>query len=231
MVSVQVIYHASLPHGNSGAARVIVAARDRPAPHLDFGQREDIRPRQLYSHIAPHSVHGKCRIRAGAGKVNPDLGQIQPSAGVKSSTGHCVLIVLPGGLQGWTVTGSNSEQWVLPCPNPTIVCKMTPVSTQSAPTTAPLSTQNDNKDTCNSEVLSIGMLTQVEQENLLVIRSEPYIGSVLGHAGPMSVVTIVGGPACAGGAVWWEVNVASLNLTGWAAEANLRACSKEDGCT
>lgn len=75
------------------------------------------------------------------------------------------------------------------------------------------------------------MLTQVEQDNLLVIRSEPYIGPVIGHAGPASSVTIIDGPACAGGVLWWEVNVAALNLSGWAIEVNLRSCSKEDGCT
>lgn len=179
------------------------------------------------------------RVRVSAGKANAYLGQIQPGASVKLVDGPlCVdgfswwlVEAVEGGMRGWTVTGSKSEQWVLPCPNPTVVCKMTPVSTPSSPTTAPLSTPNDNQGTCISEVLSIGMLTQVEQENLLVIRSEPYIGSVLGHAGPLSAVTIVDGPACVGDTIWWKVNVASLNLSGWTAEANLRACSKENGCT
>lgn len=179
------------------------------------------------------------RVRASAGKANAYLGQIQPGAGVKLIDGPlCVdgfswwlVEAVEGGMRGWTVTGSKSEQWVLPCPNPTVVCKVTPVSTPSSPTTARLSTQNDNQGTCISDVLSIGMLTQVEQENLLVIRSEPYIGSVLGHAGPLSAVTIVDGPACVGDTIWWKVNVASLNLSGWTAEANLRACSKENGCT
>lgn len=179
------------------------------------------------------------RVRAGAGKANAYLGQIQPGAGVKIIDGPLcadgfawwLVEAVEDDLQGWTVTGSKSEQWILPCPNPTVVCKMTPVITQATPTTVPPSAQNNDQNTCNSATLSIGMLTQVEQENLLVIRSEPYIGSVLGHAGPMSAVAIVGGPACAGGAVWWKVNVASLNLGGWAIEANLRACSKEDDCT
>lgn len=179
------------------------------------------------------------RIRSGAGKINPYLGQIQPSASIKVIDGPLcadgfswwLVEAVEGGLRGWSATDSNSEQWILPCPNPTVVCKTTPAISQAALTTDPSSTQNNNKDTCNSETLSIGMLTQVEQENLLVIRSEPYIGSVLGHAGPMSVVKIIDGPDCAGGAVWWEVNVAALNLTGWVIEANLRACSKEDGCT
>lgn len=179
------------------------------------------------------------RLRAGAGKAYTYFGQIQPGAGVKIIGGPLcadgfswwLVESVEGGLRGWTVAGSDSEQWVLPCPNPIVACRRTAVISQATLTTVPSSTQNNNEDTCNSDKFSIGMLTQVEQGNLLVIRSEPYIGSVLGHAGPTSAVTIVGGPACAGDAVWWKVNVATPSLTGWAAEANLRACLKEDGCT
>lgn len=179
------------------------------------------------------------RVRAGAGKANAYLGQIQPGAGVKIIGGPlCVdgfswwlVEAVEGDLQGWTATGSNSAQWVLPCPNPTVPCKMAPVISPATQTIVPSSTQNNNKDSCHSETLSIGMLTQVEQDNLLVVRSEPYVGSVIGYAGPMSAVRIVDGPACVGGAVWWEVNIPSLNLTGWATEANLQPCTKEDDCT
>jgi len=135
------------------------------------------------------------------------------------------------GLRGWTVAGSNSEQWVIPCPNPTVACEKTLVIPPITLTTTPSSTQDNNHDTCNSDKFAIGMFAQVEQDNLLVIRSEPYIGSLLGHVGPMSTIKIIDGPDCAGGAVWWEVNIATLSLTGWATEANLRACSKEDNCT
>jgi hypothetical protein len=179
------------------------------------------------------------RVRAGAGKANAYLGQIQPGAGVRIIDGPLcadgfswwLVEAVEGRLRGWTVEGRKSEQWVVPCPNPTVACKKTPVIPQVTQAADPSSTQDNYHDTCTSEQFSIGMITQVEQENLLVIRSEPYIGSVLGHAGPMSVVQVTDGPSCAGGVLWWKVNVASLNLNGWAAEANLRACSKKDGCT
>ena len=179
------------------------------------------------------------RVRAGAGKTNAYLGQIQPGAGVKIIDGPlCVdgfswwlVETVESDLRGWTVGGSESEQWVLPCPNPTVVCKMLPTIRQTTPTAAHSSTQGNNDSICTPNRIFIGMPAQVQEDNLLVIRSEPYIGSVIGYAGPMSAVTIVDGPTCAGGVVWWEVNAPSLNLTGWAIEANLRPCTKEDDCT
>ena len=59
-----------------------------------------------------------------------------------------------------------------------------------------------NKDQmCKSDKLAVGILAQVEQDSLLVIRSEPNIGDVVGRAGPQSVVNIVDDPACAGDVV------------------------------
>lgn len=179
------------------------------------------------------------RVRAGAGRATPHLGQIQPGAGVKIIEGPVCADGLSwwlvesaeDGLRGWTVGGRESEQWIMPCPNPSVACKMTALISQGIPTAVPSSTQNNNRDACASEQFSIGVITQVEQDDLLVIRSEPYTGSVIGHAGPASSVSIINGPACAGGALWWEVNVTSLNLRGWATEANLRPCTKEDDCT
>ena len=80
---------------------------------------------------------------------------------------------------------------------------------------------------CKSDKLAVGILAQVEQDSLLVIRSEANTGDVVGRAGPLSVVNIVDGPACADGAVWWKVNIVALNLSGWATEINLYACSIE----
>jgi hypothetical protein len=87
------------------------------------------------------------------------------------------------------------------------------------------------KDGCNSYEFAIGASAQVAEDNLLVVRSEPYTGSVIGHAGPLSKAKIVDGPTCVGNTVWWKVNLATHDLTGWAAEANLRACAKENDCT
>jgi hypothetical protein len=178
------------------------------------------------------------RVRASAGKANAYLGQIQPGVGVQIIDGPlCVdgfswwlVETVESDLRGWTVAGSKSDQWVLPCPNSAVACKMSPVIQQATPTTTHSPTPGTNDHTCTSNRIFIGMPTQVKEDNLLVVRSEPYTGSIIGHAGPTSAVTIVDGPACAGGAVWWEVNVPSLNLAGWVTEANLQPCTKEDDC-
>ena len=54
---------------------------------------------------------------------------------------------------------------------------------------------------CKSDRLAVGILSQVKQDSLLVVRSELNTGDVVGRAGPLSIVNIVDGPACAGGAV------------------------------
>jgi hypothetical protein len=94
----------------------------------------------------------------------------------------------------------------------------------------PSSKFKDKDSKCKSDKLTVGILAQVEQGSLLVIRSEPNTGDVVGRAGPLSVVNIVDGPDCAGDAMWWKVDIAALNLSGWATENNLYPCSKEDGC-
>ena len=81
---------------------------------------------------------------------------------------------------------------------------------------------------CKSVKLAIDILAQVEQDGLLVIRSEPSTGDLVGRAGPLSVVNIVDGPTCASGAVWLKVNITALNLSGWATENSLYACSKDE---
>ena len=74
------------------------------------------------------------------------------------------------------------------------------------------------------------MFAQVGHDSLLVVRSEPYTGEVNGHAGPRSIVRVVDGPICAGGAVWWKLNVFDLDLVGWATENDLYACPKDSEC-
>jgi hypothetical protein len=87
-----------------------------------------------------------------------------------------------------------------------------------------------NQNNCNSNKLSPGILAQVGQDGLLVIRSEPIVGGIVGRAGPLSVAKILDGPACEGGVVWWKVNVLNADLRGWAAENDLIACPKDSEC-
>lgn len=112
-----------------------------------------------------------------------------------------------------------------------MACNKKPAPTPFSPatSTSSLKDKDKNKDNkCKSDKLAVGILAQVEQDSLLVIRSEPNTGEVVGRAGPLSVVNIVDGPACAGSAVWWKMNIATLNISGWATEINLYVCSKED---
>ncbi len=114
-----------------------------------------------------------------------------------------------------------------------MACNKKPTPTPSSPAASTSSSKDKdkNKDNkCKSDKLAVGILAQVEQDSLLVIRLEPNTGDVVGRAGPLSVVNIVDGPACAGGVAWWRVNITALHLSGWATENNLYACSKEDGC-
>ena len=115
-----------------------------------------------------------------------------------------------------------------------MACNKKPEPTLSSPAASISSSKDEDKNKdkkCKSDKLGVGILAQVEQDGLLVIRSEPNIGDVVGRAGPLSVLNIVDGPSCAGGVVWWKVNIAAPNLSGWATENNLYACSKEDGCS
>jgi hypothetical protein len=138
-----------------------------------------------------------------------------------------------GRLRGWTAEGRKSKQWLAPCPDQTVACNIKPAPTPSlsAASASSLNDTDKNKDSnCKSDKLAVGVLAQVEQDSLLVIRSEPNTGDVVGRAGPLSVINIVAGPSCEGGAVWFKVSITALNLSGWASENNLYACSKEDRC-
>jgi hypothetical protein len=112
-----------------------------------------------------------------------------------------------------------------------VACSKRPTPIPSSPAASPSSSNDRSKDSnCKSHKLTIGILAQVEQDSLLVVRSEPDTGDIIGRIGPLSVVNIVDGPDCTGGAVWWKLNFAILNLSGWTTENNLYACSKEDRC-
>jgi len=177
------------------------------------------------------------RIRSGASRATSYLGQIEPGNGVRVLDGPLcadgsswwLVESAQDGLQGWTAEGKGSEQWIIPCPDRTAACNKKPAPTPSSPA-ASTSSPKDKDNRCKSDKLVVGILAQVEQDSLLVIRSEPNAGEVVGRAGPLSVVNIVDGPACAGGAAWFKVNSTALNLSGWATENDLYACSKEEGC-
>ncbi len=178
------------------------------------------------------------RIRSGAGLSNTYLGQIEPGNGLKIIDGPIcadgfswwLIESLHGGLQGWTVEGKNLEQWIVPCPHQSVACSQTLDSISSGVGSKNDKSKDKNEDVCNSNKLAVGMFAQVGQDSLLVIRSEPDIGKVNGHAGPTSIVKVVDGPICAEGAVWWKLNVFDLGLVGWAAENDLYACPKDSEC-
>lgn len=181
------------------------------------------------------------RIHSSAGKRNSFLGQVEPGGGVRVIEGPVcadgfswwLVESTQDGLRGWTAEGRGQEQWVIPCPDRTRACEKKPVPDPSSQeTSTPVSgaeEQNKNNQ-CWSDILSVGILARVDQDSLLVIRSKPNAGSVIGRAGPLSVVNIIDGPSCTGSTVWFKVNVSTLNLSGWATENNLDACSKENDC-
>lgn len=174
------------------------------------------------------------RIRSGPGKAYLYLGQIEPGDGIRILDGpQCadgfswwLVESTKDELRGWTAQEGEKEQWIIPCPDQIVTC------TQKSPPT--LATSNDrdtiNNNQCKSEKLSLGILAHVKQDSLLVIRSEPNTGYVIGRAGPMSEINIIGGPICLDGAVWWRVKIATSNLSGWTMENGLYICSQEDEC-
>lgn len=129
-----------------------------------------------------------------------------------------------GGLRGWTAEGRESEQWVTQCPNQTVACNKKPAPTPSSSAASTSSSKDKDKNKgnkCKSDKLAVGILAQVKQDSLLVIRLESNTSDVVGRAGPLSVVNIVDGPVCAGGAIWFKVSIATLNISGWTTENNL----------
>ena len=86
------------------------------------------------------------------------------------------------------------------------------------------------ENTCKSDKLTIGMLAHVAQDSLLVLRAEPSVGAIIGHAGPMSIVNVLEGASCVGGTIWWKVHALDLGLVGWATENYLEPCPKNGQC-
>lgn len=181
------------------------------------------------------------RLRAGAGKAYAYLGQIQPGDGLRILDGPlCAdgfawwyVETFNRAFKGWTMEGRASELWIIPCPDQTIPCSKKPAPTLSTSNTFLTATQTEDKqkNSCRSDKLAVGMLAQVEQDSLLILRLAPNSNTVIGRMGPLSVINVVDGPACTGSTVWWQVKSTALNISGWATENNLHACSKEDQCT
>jgi hypothetical protein len=178
------------------------------------------------------------RIRSGADKASPYLGQLEPGTGLKVIDGPvCAdsyawwrVESSDKSLRGWTVGGNSSQQWVIPCPNKDVPCSFMPAPTSSSVVSKDDKKKDQNENTCSSAKLALGMYAQVHQDSLLVMRAEPYAGVVLGHAGPMSVIRIIEGPSCVGGIVWWKVNAIDLGIVGWTTENYLEPCPKDNNC-
>ena len=128
----------------------------------------------------------------------------------------------------WTAGGHKTAQWVIPCPDPNKKCsKKKPTGSISATPNPNNNGDGNNPNACVSDKLAVGLDAEVSPNDLLVVRSEPFVGGVLGHIAPLTVINIIDGPKCAGGVVWWKVGGPQ---TGWAAENSLRACPKERDC-
>jgi hypothetical protein len=132
------------------------------------------------------------------------------------------------GLSNWTAGGHDRVQWVIPCPDPNKQCnKKKPTGSISATPNTNNNGDDNNPIACVSDRLAVGLDAQVSPNDLLVVRSEPFTGSILGRIAPLAVINIIDGPKCAGGTIWWKVWGPQ---TGWAVENNLRACPKEGDC-
>jgi hypothetical protein len=178
------------------------------------------------------------RLRAKASLSGEYIGKIESGVGLRvidgptCADGYSWWLVesLDKRLRGWTVEGRNSEQWIMPCPNVEVQCSFlaTPTPTRAFdPHDNPV---DPTENTCKSERLAIGMLAHVHQDSLLVIRAEPSLGAVAGHAGPMSLIRVMDGPACASGSIWWKVNALDWGIIGWTTENYLEACPKDSQC-
>ena len=179
-------------------------------------------------------------VRSGAGKNYSSVGYIELGGWVRilaeplcDDDGYVWLNVQSAvGSSNWTAGGHKTAQWVIPCTNPNKKCsKNKPTGSLSATPNPNNNGNNDdngnNPNVCVSDTLAVGLDAQVSPNDLLVVRSEPFVGNVLGRIAPLAVINIIDGPKCAGGAIWWKVWGPQ---TGWAVENNLRACPKEADC-
>lgn len=177
-----------------------------------------------YAYIAPFPSIPN-RVRAEPMLSSAFLAQVDPGKGVKvidgpiCSDGYSWWFIeaLDGQIRGWTVGGRGRDRWILPCPDTDIPCAENLVTASSSPTQA----DTPDHDYCKSERLAAGMVAQVRHDRLLVLRSKPYSGEVIGHAGPLSQVEVINGPTCVGGTLWWEVRASDGQITGWATEIDL----------
>jgi hypothetical protein len=181
-------------------------------------------------------------VRSGAGKNYSTVGFIEIGGWVKilsepvcADDGYVLLNVQSAaGSSNWSAGGHEASQWVIPCPDTNKKCnKERPTGSISA-TPNPNNKDNNygdsdgnNPNTCLSGKLAVGLDAQISPNDLLVVRSEPFTGNVIGYIAPLAVINIIDGPKCAGGAVWWKV---WGTQTGWAVENNVRACPKEGDC-
>ena len=176
------------------------------------------------------------RIHAAASLSSNYLGQIEPGRGLRLIDGPLcadgyswwLVEANQSGLRGWTVEGKLSEQWIVPCPNPSIACSRIINQTPRPANSQHLS--ETKQPECISDTFAAGMLVQVEQDNLLILRSQPYTGEVIGRAGPLSVAKLIESPECTRNTIWWKLQVPDLGLTGWATEDGLSACAKDSEC-
>jgi hypothetical protein len=179
-------------------------------------------------------------LRSGAGKNYSTVGFIEIGGWVKilvepvcADDGYVWLHVQSAaGSSSWTAGGLKTAQWVIPCPDPNRKCSKNKPTGSISPTPNPNSNSNNNDagdhlNACASDKLAVGLDAQVSPHDLLVVRSEPFTGSVLGRLAPLAVINIIDGPKCAGSSIWWKVWGPQ---TGWAVENNLRACPKEREC-
>jgi len=136
----------------------------------------------LTLHPLPNSV------RAGAGKANAYLGQIQPGRGIKILEGSVcadglswwLVESIETQLQGWTVVCIGPKKWTIPCLNPKTACEKLAVTPKITLTvTFTLAEENIN-NTCNTDKFAFGMFAQVPDDNPLAVRYEPYTGIVIG---------------------------------------------------
>ncbi len=179
------------------------------------------------------------RIRSSASLSSNYIGQIYPGGGLWIIDGPiCADGYLwwfvesrQNGLRGWTVSGRKSERWMLPCPIESVACAQTVTSTTTSVAADNERRQGSNQNICTSYKFAIGIFVQVEQDSLLILRSQPYTGEVIGRAGPMSVGKVIEGPTCNSGTTWWKLNVFDLGLVGWATENDLYVCPKDSECS
>jgi hypothetical protein len=179
-------------------------------------------------------------VRSGPGKNHTAIGFIEIGGWVRilaepvcADDGYVWLNVeSAANSSNWTAGGHKTAQWVIPCPDLNKKCSKTkPVESISA-TPDPNNNGNNNAkgnnpNVCVSDKLAVGLESQVSPNDLLVVRSEPFIGSVLGRIAPLSIIKILDGPKCTDGAIWWKVEGPPI---GWAVENSLRACPKEGEC-